>query len=58
MESRIRIRLKELHKQEDEMNKEMGKIEAQILILKKKKAKLAKRISGNMLYRNRLINQL
>lgn len=54
----IRNRLKTLHDQENDLNKEMGKIDHQIKLLKKKKAKVARRVSKNMLYRNRLINQL
>ena len=55
---KLRQRLLELHQQEDEMNREMGKISKQILELEKKKQKLAKRISGNMKFRNQLINRL
>lgn len=55
---KIRQMLLELHKQEDNMNREMGKISKQILELEKKKQKLAKRISGNMKFRNQLINRL
>lgn len=51
-------KLKELHIKEDELNKEMAKIDAKILALKKQKLKIAKRISHNMKYRNKLINQL
>lgn len=55
---KLRQRLLELHQQEDEMNREMGKISKQIFELEKKKQKLAKRISGNMKFRNQLINRL
>lgn len=55
---KIRLKLLELHQQEDEMNYEIGDIDKQIRQLKKKKQKLTKRISGNMKFRNRLINEL
>lgn len=55
---RIKLRLLELHAQEDEMNKEMGRINKTISDLQKKKKKLASRISGNMRFRNRLIEKL
>lgn len=48
----------EAHQQEDEMNREMTKIDKQIYELQKRKNKLAKRISGNMKFRNTLINKL
>lgn len=55
---KIRLKLLELHQQEDEMNCEISSIDKQIRLLEKKKQKLAKRISGNMKFRNRLINEL
>lgn len=54
----IRSKLKTLHEKEKELNKEMGKIDYQIKTLSKKKVKIAKQVSNNMRYRNRLINQL
>lgn len=54
----IRDRLKRLHDQENELNKEMSKIDYQIKMLRKQKEKVAKRVSNNMRYRNKLINQL
>jgi chromosome segregation ATPase len=55
---KIRNKLIELHNQENDMNKEMGNINKQIFLLQKEKEKITKRISGNMKFRNRLINQL
>jgi len=54
----IRERLLVLHKAEDELNKKMGAIDAQIKGLSKDKAKLAKQVSSNMRYRNILISKL
>lgn len=54
----IRERLLLLHKEEDELNKKMGSIDAQIKGLNKDKAKLAKQVSSNMRYRNTLISKL
>lgn len=54
----IRTKLKTLHNQENDLNKQIGKIDGQIKLLNKKKAKIAKQVSHNMRYRNRLINQL
>lgn len=57
-ELRIRAKLKTLHEKENDLNKEIGKIDGQIKLLNKKKGKIAKQVSHNMRYRNRLINQL
>lgn len=54
----IRNKLKNLHEQENELNKQMGKLNGQIKALQKKKDKLAKQVSNNMRYRNSLINKL
>jgi len=54
----IRERLLLLHKAEDELNRKIGSIDAQIKGLNKDKAKLAKRVSSNMRYRNTLISKL
>jgi hypothetical protein len=58
MNNKIKDRLLKLHEEEDVMNVEMGKIDKQIKLLGKRKSKLSKRISENMKFRNRLINQL
>jgi hypothetical protein len=55
---RIRERLLKLHAEENDLNKEMGKITFAIKECQKKKLKIAKRISSNMKYRNKLINLL
>ena len=57
-EKDLRIWIKELHTRENAMNKEMGKISAEIKRLEKKKSKLASSISKNMKYRNDLIKKL
>lgn len=54
----IRERLLLCHQAEDEINKRMGRIDAQIKGLNKDKAKLAKQVSSNMRYRNTLILKL
>lgn len=54
----IKERLQQSHRQEDAMNKQMGLIDKEVKELNKRKAKLSKMISGNMKYRNQLINQL
>lgn len=54
----IRERLLLLHKAEDELNRKIGSIDAQIKGLTKDKAKLAKQVSSNMRYRNTLISKL
>lgn len=54
----IRERLQDLHDQEHTFNVDMGRIDNEIKALLKKKAKLAKRVSNNMKYRNQLINRL
>lgn len=58
IDEKTKNRLQQLHEQENSMNKEMGKIGKQIFELEKKKKKIAKRISGNMKFRNELINKL
>lgn len=54
----IRVKLLQLHKQENEMNKMISTYDKQIKDLEKKKYKVAKMISSNMKYRNILINKL
>lgn len=54
----IRERLLKLHAEENDMNKEMGKHNRTIKECQRKKLKIAKRISSNMKYRNKLINLL
>ena len=54
----IRKKLKESHDIEDLYNKEMGKIDKEILKLRKRKVKLSKLVSKNMRHRNYLINRL
>lgn len=54
----IRYHLLRAHRQENAINTEMTKIDKQILQLQKRKNKLAKMVSSNMKWRNRLINQL
>lgn len=54
----IREKLLKLHQEENVMNKDMAKLSYQIKILGKAKEKIRKRISSNMKYRNKLINQL
>ena len=55
---KIRERLKICHEQEDELNKQMGKLNATICTCRRKIKKLAKNVSKNMLYRNKLIGEL
>lgn len=54
----LRDKLSQLHKGEDELNKQIGLIDKQIAQLLKQKLKLAKLVSKNMKYRNLLISQL
>lgn len=54
----IKERLQKLHHEEDLMNKALTNFDKQILSIKKQKLKLAKKISGNMRYRNQLIERL
>ena len=51
----VKISLEKLHIRENNLNREMSKIDAQIATLKKRKAKIAKQVSSNMKNRNRLI---
>lgn len=53
-----RKRILELHEQEDLLNKQLSKFDAEIKAIRKKKAKVASRISHTMLYRNKLINEI
>jgi hypothetical protein len=55
IDDKTRKRLEQLHEQENELNAEMSKINNQIVQLEKRKAKIARRVSNNMKYRNRLI---
>lgn len=50
-------RIQQLKEVESSLNKDMGKIDKEIKLLQKKKLKIGKRISHNMRYRNRLINE-
>lgn len=54
----IKERLKELHRQEDELNKQIGKFDKTIRHCQKQKLSISKRVSKNMRYRNELINKL
>jgi len=54
----LRERLANAHKLEREYNIEIGKVDIQIKLLKLRKKKLARMISKNMKYRNKLINEL
>lgn len=54
----IREKLLKLHTEENEMNKEMGGYNRTIKDCQKKKLKIAKQISANMKYRNKLIKLL
>lgn len=55
---KIRTKLEQAHEQENEFNKEMNAVSFQIKQLEIKKAKLARRISKNVKYRNLLISYL
>lgn len=55
IDEKTKKRLEQLHEQENNLNKEMGEISYQISQLEKRKAKIAKQVSNNMKYRNRLI---
>ena len=57
-QDRIWELLEKTHKEENEFNRNIGKIDAQIKELLKQKTKIAKRISNNMLGRNRLISMI
>ena len=50
-------KIKELHKHEDEFNREMVNIDKQVARLLKRKEKLKKQISNNMKYVNKLLNE-
>jgi hypothetical protein len=54
----IRERLILCHQAEDAINKDMGNLNKIIKDAEKKKIKLAKQVSKNMLYRNKLIQKL
>lgn len=54
----ILSKLKDCHKQEDDLNKALSEIDKEIDRLTKVKAKTSKLISKNMKYRNLLIEQL
>lgn len=54
----IRSKLKILHDQENELNRKMAAADNKIKGLRKEISKHAKMVSKNMLYRNKLINQL
>jgi len=55
IDEKTRSRLLQLHNEENLLNKEMSRINYQIKQLEKQKLKIAKRVSHNMRYRNRLI---
>lgn len=52
---KLRAKLAELHQQESELSYAMSGIDKQVRDLKIKKRKLGKRMSANVLYRNKLI---
>lgn len=54
----IRQRLLLCHQSENELNREIGKLDNTIKDARKKKIKLAKAVSKNMRYRNSLILKL
>jgi hypothetical protein len=54
----IKLKLIQLHRQENEMNKLISGYDKQIKNAENKKKKTAKMISSNMKYRNILINNL
>lgn len=56
--NRKKEKLKELHNIENSLNKEINMIDKEIQSLKSKKSKLAKRISNNMKFRNKIISEL
>ncbi len=53
-----REKLEQAHSQMDELSKERSAIDKDINSLLKKKAGIDKKITKNMLYRNRLISEL
>lgn len=63
--SQKKIKLKELHSIENEVNKNMGRVvkeiqhcKNRIVILEAEKKKLAKRVSHNMRFRRDLLNEI
>lgn len=54
----IKEKLLQLHRQENGMNKLIGKCDKIISLEQKKKKKLANMVSSNMKYRNQLIQKL
>jgi hypothetical protein len=52
----MNTKIQELHEKENELNREIGKIDKEIKLLQKRKVKLAKQVSANMKYRNKLID--
>lgn len=54
----IKQKLIKAHEAEDELNKEICSIDKEIDLLKKKKRKLASKVSKNMKNRNHLINMI
>ena len=54
----IKLKLIQLHRKENEMNKLISGYDKQIKNAENKKKKTAKMISSNMKYRNILINNL
>lgn len=55
---KIRERLKVCHENENELNRKISTLDITIRNCEKQKLKIAKQVSNNMLYRNKLINQL
>lgn len=54
----IHDKLADLHKRENELNKQISNLDKIIRISKQQKLKFAKQVSANMRYRNILINRL
>jgi|HubBroStandDraft_2_1064218.scaffolds.fasta_scaffold00002_22 hypothetical protein len=55
---KVRLQLIRAHEQENTLNKEMGKIDKQLRVLQLRKDKLARLVSKNVRYRNRMIKML
>lgn len=53
----LKKKIDDLHNREDVLNKEIGKIDKEVKGLLKRKDKLSKSVSKNMLYRNLLITK-
>lgn len=57
-QEQIREKLSSCHKTENGYNREMAKLDLQVKAIEKRKIVLARKISKNMRYRNRLIEKL